>query len=425
MIPVVITTARGAGAVTRNAQDIERGATGPRAPDPSLRFPTYLRHCRRQRRLSLRQVEKLSEEYPERVSNSYLAYCETGRLLPALGKLITLARVFGLPLQSFTERIEMDQERVVAPDLGPGATWRQMRAAGITEAEAGRLTAAHVCFEKALTMAAGDGDGDAETDLKIDLAIVLKRMSRHYIARDLLEEVVSRKVLDPARIDRALILLADVFREMGKLTLAAMIGREAMQRATRLGDRTKEAHAACLVGNALFDMGDIADAIPLYEKAVRFFRENGDTASLVCNMANLANCLARDARGARFNEGIRLLSEAETLARRMGFNRQIADIYCYLGQAYILHGSHARAEKLFFQSNQIARPAGYHDIHFSNTWFLREIAAKFGRAADAAGHMKTLRHLRGRVENTNPEVRAYDRMTGPDGGDDNRENANA
>ena len=83
------------------------------------------------------------------------------------------------------------------------------------------------------------------------------------------------------------------------------------------------------------------------------------------------------------------------------------------------------AEKLFFQSHQIARPAGYHDIHFSNTWFLREIAAKFGRAADAAGHMKTLRHLRGRVENTNPEVRAYDRMTGPDGGDDNRENANA
>ena len=395
--------------MAQNAQDIERGDGSPRPPDPVLRFPTYLRHCRLQRRLSLRQVEKLSEEYPERVSNSYLAYCETGRLLPALGKLITLARVFGVPLQSFTERIELDQEGATAPDLGRDATWMQMRAAGISEAEAGRLAAAHACFEKARAMAAGDSD--AETDLTIDLAIVLKRMSRHYIARDLLEQVVSRKGLDPARIDRALILLADVFREMGKLTLAAMIGREAMQRAAALGDRAKEAHAACLVGNALFDMGDIGDAIPLYERAVRIFRDNGDTASLVCNMANLANCLARDARGARFNEGIRLLNEAETLARQSGFSRQIADIHCYLGQAYLLHGSPARAEKMFFQSNQIARPSGYHDIHFSNTWFLREIAGKSGRAGDAAGHLRTLRHLRGRVENTNPEVRAYDRMT--------------
>src|SRR4030095_15006288 len=155
-----------------------------------------------------------------------------------------------------------------------------------------------------------------------------------------------------------------------------------------------------------------------YEKAMRIFRENGDAASLVCNMANLANCLVREARGARFNEGIRLLNEAETLARQNGFNRQVADIHCYMGQAWLLHGSHARAEKLFFQSNQIARPAAYHDIHFSNTWFLRDIAVKSGRAGDAASHLKTLRHLRGRVENTNPEVRAYDRMTGVDGKDD-------
>ena len=106
-----------------------------------------------------------------------------------------------------------------------------------------------------------------------------------------------------------------------------------------------------------------------------------------------------------------MLHEAEALARKQGFNRQVADVLGYLGQAYALQGNIERAEKQFFQSNRIARDAGYHDIVFSNTWYLRELALKAGRHAEAADLLRSLRYVRARVDNGTPEVKAFDEMT--------------
>jgi len=402
------------------AQDIEHPAGDGRRAEAAKggRFSTYLRHCRRERRLSLRQVEKLSESYPERISNSYLAYCETGRLLPSLGKLMTLARVLGVPLQSFTERLEIDRDAASCDAaLAMPSGLPALREEGIRRAEAGALREAYLCFEAGLEAAVRARDDGARADLMMDMAIVLKRMSRHYTARDLLEEVVSRRGLDAARVDRALLLLADVLREMDRLPIAAMIGREALHRASRQGDPDREAHAACLLGNALYDMGCVDEAIPLYERAIRFFRTSPDarsSAPLVCNMANLANCLLRmekGERGARFSEGLRLLAEAEAIARSAGFQRQTADILGYQARAHGLLGQAARAEKLFFQSNRIARECEYHDILFTNTWHLRELALKQRRQDMADDHLRTLRYLRSRVDSSNPEIRAFDRLS--------------
>lgn len=392
-----------------SAQDIEQRGVEEQPSPGRHRFSRYLRRCRRERRLSLRQVEKLSAAFPERISNSYLAYCETGRLVPSLGKLITLSKVLGIPLQSFTERLEIDRDVVELPEPDT-ATLADLRASGISRAEKGDLRHAFTCFEKGLELARLSHDAAASSDLMMDMAIVLKRMSRHYTARDLLEDVVSVKGLDGPRMDRALLLLADVLREMGKLPIAAMIGREALHRACRLGDKEKEAHAACLVGNALYDMGSLEEAAPHYERAMRYFRESQCLPPLVCSMSNLANCLVRDARGARFAEGIRMLQEAETIARREGFMRQVADILGYLGQAHGLQGNTARAQRLFFQSNKIAREGEFHDILFSNAWHLRDLALKSGRISEAADHLRSLRYLRARVDNTNPEIREFDRL---------------
>lgn len=402
----------------RTAQHEGQGDIAPAAA-ASRRFSSYLRRIRKERRLSLRQVEKLSEGYPERVSNSYLAYCETGRLLPSLGKLITLSKVLGVPLQSFTDRLEIDREATPLPAAVRGASCEELRAMGVREAEAGRLSQAFTCFERALEKAS---DAMTRADLTMDLAIVLKRMSRHYAARDLLEEVLSIRSLDTGRTDRALILLAGVLREMGRLPIAAMVGREAMLRAAQASDPLREAHAASVLGNALFDMGCVTEAAPLYEKAVRVYRDAGDLVSLTTNLGNLGNC---HVRLGRFAEGFRLLHEAEAIARREGFSRQVADLLGYLGAACALQGNVPRAEKLFFQSNQLARAGDYHDIVFANTWQLRELAVKRGRAAEAGGYLRTLRYLRGRIDSTCPEIRAFDSLVSPDAALDTRQRADA
>ncbi|HKY33345.1 MAG TPA: tetratricopeptide repeat protein, partial [Candidatus Polarisedimenticolia bacterium] len=374
------------------------------------RFAAYLRRCRHARRLSLRQVERLSEAFPERISNSYLAYCETGRLLPSLGKLITLSKVLGIPLQSFTERLELDRE------LGPGeavhaaAPWTELRDEGIREAEAGRLQHAYTCFERALDRCGtGPAAAGPRADLRMDMAIVLKRMSRHHTARELLEEVLSEAPFrrDGDRADRALILLAGVLREMGRLPIAAMIAKEACQRAAASGDALREAHASSVLGCALYDLGQIQEAATLYESAVKVYRQQGDPAKLVCNLGNLGNCLVRSGR---FNEGMRLLAEAEELARRNGFLRQTADILGYMGAAHMEHAAPDQAEHRFFQSNKIARAHGFNDVLFGNVWHLRRIALKRARDAEALDHMRTLRYLRTKVEGTSAEIRAFDRV---------------
>ena len=360
--------------------------------------------------MSLRQVEKLSEGYPERISNSYLAYCETGRLLPSLGKLMTLSKVLGIPLQSFTERMELDREAL--PDLVPeGATWTQIREAGIAEADAGRLAPAFTCFERALGLLGENGnclDPEAHVDLRLDMAVVLKRMSRHYTAREILEEILSDKSISPCRIERALLQLGGVLREMGKLPIAVMVAREALDRAEKMADRPKEGHAASLLANSLYDLGCFDEAVPIYRRAIKVFRDLADPASLACNIANLGNCLV--ALGL-FTEGIRSLREAEVLAEARGFARQLADITSYLGRAWQKQGAAARSERSFFQSNALARAGDYHDILFTNTWHLREIALKAGRRTEAADHLRSLRYFRTRVDNTNAEIRAYDRLT--------------
>ncbi len=377
------------------------------APARAARFPAYLRRCRRERKLSLRQVEKLSESYPERVSNSYLAYCETGRLLPSLDKLITLSKVLGVPLQSFIERVELDMEAEARPDPRARTTWQELRSEGIAEAERGRLALAYARFERAHGLA---GTPAARADLKMDMAIVLKRMSRHYSARDLLEEALS-DLPDTGpgseRVERALVLLAGVLREMGRPPIAAIVARQAMERAARAGDRAQEGHAATALANALFDMGDAQAAAPLYETAARVFRGGAEPAHQATSLANLGNC---QVRCGRFAEGVRTLREAEALARRHGFARQIADVLGYLGRAYRQQEDLARAEKHLRLSNQEARGSDFHDILFGNTWHLREIALRGSREAEAADLLRRLRYLRGRVDGSSSEVRAYDRM---------------
>ena len=204
----------GTGALQDSAQDRERTARG-HAAAAHHSFAAYLKRCRLQRRLSLRQVERLSREYSESVSNSYLAYCETGQAAPFARQADHPVEGAGDPAAAVHRAGGLDRGAVAPVELGPEATWREMRAAGITEAEAGRLAEAFACFARAAEMIKalrpGENDGAAaradveaaRADLKMDMAIVLKRMSRHYTARDLLEEILSdtgNVALDAARI---------------------------------------------------------------------------------------------------------------------------------------------------------------------------------------------------------------------------------
>lgn len=369
------------------------------------RLGEYLRACRTERRLSLRQVERLSGAFQETIANSYLANCERGRFVPSVQKLLTLSRVFGIPIQSFIDRIDLEQYDSLKPDLDSFEACRDL---GIEEAQRGNLGRAYACFERALEVLERQGDDPGRRlTAEIDVAIVLKRMGKHGAARDTMERVLRRREMPAGLRVRALDILAGVQREMGNLALALLCSREAVRLARRHRERGLLPHAWNTLANVHYDLGDDAAALPCYEKALREFRRSGEKIGRIVATSNLGNCLLRLGRR---EEGLARLHEALDLARREDARRLTADILGYLARARFQAGEREEARRLAIESSQIARLGDYFDTLFVNHFYLWRIARAAGQDGEEKIYLKSLKYFRTKLESSFPEVEEFDRL---------------
>jgi tetratricopeptide (TPR) repeat protein len=369
------------------------------------RLGEFLKVCREERRLSLRQVERLSEAFSERIANSYLANCERGRFIPSVQKLLTLSRVFGIPLQSFVDRIDLEQHGALKPELDSFEACRDL---GIEEAQRGNLGRAFACFERSLEVLERQG-GDVRLRLtaEIDIAIVLKRMGKHSAARDALEHVLRRREMPPALRVRALDILAGVQRERGNLTLALVFASEADRLARLHDERQLRPHTCNTLANIYYDLGDDASAAPWYERALRRFRRAGETIGLIVATSNYGNCLLRLGRR---GEGLARLNEALELARREDTKRLTADVLGYLARAHYQASDFTAARRLALDSIQIARRGDYFDTLFANHFYLWRMARAEGKEKDEGIYFKSLNYFRTKLESTLPELEEFDQI---------------
>lgn len=371
----------------------------------SQRLGDFLRSCREERRLSLRQVERLSEAFQETIANSYLANCERGRFVPSVQKLLTLSRVFGIPIQSFIDRIDLEQYESLKPDLDSFEACRDL---GIEEAQRGNLGRAFACFERALEVLERRApDPQRRTAAEIDIAIVLKRMGKHGAAREALERVLRRREMPPAQRVRALDILAGVQRELGNLNLALLCAREANRLAHAFRERGLRPHTWNTLGNIYYDLGDDVSAGPCYEKALRDFRRAGEPVGLIVATSNYGNCLVRLGRR---EEGLARLGEALELARREEYKRLVADILGYMARVHFQAGEFELARRLAHESNQIARHGDYFDTLFANHFYLWRIARAEGKAGDEKIYLKSLKYFRTKIESSFPELEEFHRL---------------
>jgi tetratricopeptide (TPR) repeat protein len=367
------------------------------------RLGGYLRACRQERRLSLRQVERLAAAFNEPIANSYLANCERGRFIPSVPKLLTLSRVYGVPVESFVDRIDLCRYEALKPSVDSHEACREM---GIEAAQRGDLGRAFACFERALELLEREGGNIARRwASEIDIAIVLKRMGRHAAARETLERVLRQGGMPAALRVRSLDILAGVLREMGHLVLALLCAREANRLAIENGETRLAPHTWNTLGNVHFDMGDDVSALPCYEEAVRAFSAASETAGLTAAAANLGNCLARLGRR---EEAMGRLRQALELARRHDYRRHVADILGYMARLRYQEGRSAEARLLAHESNQIARRGDYFDTLFVNHFYLWRMAREEHRSAEEKILLKSLKYFRSKIESSFPELREFD-----------------
>ncbi len=369
------------------------------------RLGEFLRACREERRLSLRQVERLSNAFSEPIANSYLANCERGRFVPSVQKLLTLSKVFGIPLQSFVDRIDLEQYDALKPDLDSFEACRDL---GIEEAQRGNLGRAFACFERALELLERQSGAPLpRLTAEIDLAIVLKRMGKHSAARDSLERVLRRREMPPALRVRALDILAGVHRELGNLTLALVFAGEAERAARTCGEPRLRPHTCNTLANIYYDLGDDASAAPRYERAMREFRRAGETTGLLVAASNLGNCLLRLGRR---EEGLARLEEALETARREDAKRLTADILGYMARAHFQAGDFVSARRQALDSIEIARRGDYFDTLFCDHFYLWRMARAEGKERDEGIYLRSLKYFRTKLESTLPELEEFDQI---------------
>jgi transcriptional regulator with XRE-family HTH domain len=377
----------------------------------STRLGCYLRRLREGYGYTLRKVEERATAIGEAIDNSQLSRFEKGKAIPSFDKLRALARVFNVPVQNFSDVLDLEEYQHLRPETADHAVLLRTGAELIERGEYGR---AFVTYEKALEVAealpVSDESREMIAEARWRMAIALKKLGKLYMTeRELREILKHREALSPRIRRRALLQLSFLYRELGDLYLAAVLARESLRMAEEEGDRSAQAGVLNSIGNIEFDEGRFGDAEGYYRQALELLTEMGGYHQMrAMVLTNIGGCLASLGR---FDEGIATLREAHCRAKEGGFRRVAALSLTRLAEAYRDHDDVSQSREMLAASDALASRAedAYHDILFLNAYHRWDMALNEGHGTREKIAFGRLRHLRSLLQRRFPEVDAFDR----------------
>jgi len=387
--------------------DLNRGIA---AAEPT-RLGSYLRRLREGYGYTLRKVEERASAIGEAIDNSQLSRFEKGKAIPSFDKLRALARVFNVPVQNFSDVLDLEEYQHLRPETADQASLLKTGAELVERGEYGR---AFVTYEKALEVAeaapAAPESKEMIAEARWRMAIALKKLGKLYMTeRELREILKDRDELSPRTRRRALLQLSFLYRELGDLYLASVLARESLQLAREEGDRSAQAGVLNSLGNIEFDEDRYAEAESCYREALDVLEEMGGYHQMKAMvLTNVGGCLA--ALG-RFEEGVATLREAHCRAKEGGFRRVAALSLTRLAEAFRDHGDFSQSRDMLAESDALASRAedAYHDILFLNAFHRWDMARNEGHGTREKIAFGRLRHLRSLLQRRFPEVDAFDR----------------
>ena len=390
-----------------DAMDLMRGIS---VPEPT-RLGSYLRRLREGYGYTLRKVEERASAIGEAIDNSQLSRFEKGKAIPSFDKLRALARVFNVPVQNFSDVLDLEEYQHLRPDSADQAS---LLKAGAEMVERGEYGRAFVTYEKALEVAesspACPESKEMIAEARWRMAIALKKLGKLYMTeRELREILKDQNELSSRTRRRALLQLSFLYRELGDLYLASVLAREALVLAREEGDRSAQAGVLNSLGNIEFDENRFAEAEGLYREALTVLDEMGGYHQMKAMvLTNVGGCLA--ALG-RFDQGIATLREAHCRAKEGGFRRVAALSLTRLAEAFRDHGDFSQSRDMLAESDALASRAedAYHDILFLNAFHRWDMARNEGHGTREKIAFGRLRHLRSLLQRRFPEVDAFDR----------------
>ena len=386
------------------------GAEGA-AEGRSTRLGDYLKSLREGYGYTLRKVEERAMSMGEAIDNSQLSRFEKGKAIPSFEKLRALARVFNVPVQNFSDVLDLEEFQHLKPETSDHEALMRAGAEWMARGEHGR---AFVTYERALEVAQECPDSQRSAELEADarsrMAVALKALGKLYMTERELREILKRRNgLTRATRRRTLLQLSYLHRELGDLYLASVLAKESLDLARREGDRLAEAGVLNTLGNIAHDEDRPEIAREHYSEALAILRESGGHGEMQATvLTNLGGCLVTLSS---FEEGIDLLREAHTQARSAGYRRVAALSLSRLAEAFKQTGDYDESRETLNQSDALASRADdcYHDILFLNAFHRWVMAREEGHDTREKIAFGRLRHLRSLLQRRFAEVEEFDR----------------
>jgi tetratricopeptide (TPR) repeat protein len=372
---------------------------------------TYLRKLREGYGDTLRKVEEHAVSLGEAIDNSQLSRFEKGKAVPSFEKLRALARVFNVPVQSFSDVLDLEEYQQLKPDSTDHNFLLKTGSDLMAKGEPGR---AFVTYERALEVAGSLRDpgkcSEKVAEARWRMACALKALGKLYMAEYELREILKeREHLSPKTQLRSLLQLGYLYREFGDLYLASVLVRECLALARERGDLSTQAGVLNSLGNILHDGGRPAEATESYREALSILDKlDGYLEMKTTVMTNLGGCLIATGH---FEQGLAMLRAARSRAQRDGFRRVAALAVTRMAEAWKQRDDKTKARELLNESDALASrvEGSFYDILFLNAYHRWQIVREENNTTGEKIAFGRLRHLRSLLQRRFPEVDKFDR----------------
>ena len=378
----------------------------------STRLGNYLRRLRVGYGLSLRRVEDKAKTGGGEIDNSQLSRYERGKCYPSFDKLCLLANIFNVPIQNFSDVLDLERVEVYEPS--EPATYEDIKAEASREWDQGNYTRAYAIYETALARLEDGAEGSVDPETlaraRFNLARTLLRMGKISLAETELRLILRRhRDISPTTEVAVLGALADAHEDKGDRYLALLESEKALALAREAANVEYEGYAQHRIGRLHFLDGEYAKALESFRGARALLEDKASRYDLTLIRINVGFC---QAMLGKVDRGVRELREALQVAGKEGFRRCSTYALLYLGQIHLAKQEMAKARDFFEEAELMAHGGEerFVDILFQTAYHLWEMARLSGNQVQEKVYFGRLKFLRSQLDRHFLEVEKFDQF---------------
>ena len=356
-----------------------------------------LRERRRELGLTLREVQKLTQESGKPIPHSTLARIESGRLDPGVRRLQQLLRLYRLPAQAAGDLLDLESIAGAVPfERDP----MKLRTLAIEAWRAGRVPEAMACFFAFRERAAKEAVPAAvRHEAVLSFAVAAANLGKHRIARHVLEELLLEKPEVPV-LFLMLIQLAESWRALGS-TEAALAFAERAGAHVGPKDHLRRARSEHEHAMILMDLRDFDAAARHLDRALaaaKRAKSPRDESLLRLAFAHLHHDAGRG------KEAVAAARRAEAFALRHGFARTGVFARLEAARALLLERDVAGSRALLRAVLADSLTSDDNVIRFYTHYYLWKAELAGGEPARADVELREAAYFLRFVDETTPEV---------------------